>query len=140
VNNGLAWKIVVYLWASPNTVLGLPAGLVLLIFGGRLRVVQGVLEFCVARPEVGGRSSSRLFPFRAITLGHVILGASASELEAARRHEQAHVAQYESWGPLFLPAYAASSLWQLLRGRRAYRDNFFERQAFAVEAGAATAT
>ncbi len=33
-------------------------------------------------------------------------------------------------GVLFLPAYFASSLWQLARGRRCYRDNWFERQAY----------
>jgi hypothetical protein len=136
---GVARKIFAYLWASPNTLLGLLAGLVVLLLGGTLRVVQGVLEFCVAQPGAGTNSLSRVFPFRAITFGHVILGASASELETARQHEHVHVIQYESWGPLFLPAYAASSLWQLVRGRRAYRDNFFERRAFAAESEAGTA-
>jgi hypothetical protein len=41
-----------------------------------------------------------------------------------------HVTQYEVWGPLFLPAYLASSFWQLARGRHVYRDNFFERRAY----------
>jgi hypothetical protein len=54
-------------------------------------------------------------------------------LEAVREHEQVHVGQYEVWGPLFLPAYAASSIWQFMNGRRAYRDNFFERRAYAAQ-------
>ena len=33
---------------------------------------------------------------------------------------------------LFLPAYAASSLWAWLRGRDPYRGNAFEREAFAA--------
>jgi hypothetical protein len=53
----------------------------------------------------------------------VILGASEADLDAARGHEQVHVRQYERWGPFFLPAYLASSAWQLACGRRCYRDN-----------------
>ncbi len=124
-------RIAAYAWAGPNTLLGVVAGLVVLVLGGRLRVVRGVLEF-----DGGwfGKLMNCAPPFSigAITFGHVILGINGSELDAARLHEHVHVAQYEAWGPLFLPAYAASSLWQVLRGRRAYRDNFFERKAFAV--------
>ena len=42
--------------------------------------------------------------------------------------------QYERWGPFFLPAYLLSSLLQLLRGRHPYRENHFERQAYAAVA------
>ncbi len=119
-----------YVWASPNSLVGLALGLLMSLGGARTRRVRGVLEFsggvfgaAVAHPAAG-------IPFRAITLGHVILGADAAALETAREHEHVHVRQYESWGPLFLPAYAASSLWQFVRGRRCYRDNWFERQAF----------
>jgi hypothetical protein len=45
-----------------------------------------------------------------------------------------HVRQYERWGPAFLPAYLLSSLLQLLRGRNPYRENHFERQAYAAVA------
>jgi len=72
--------------------------------------------------------------FRAITLGHVILATDKATLSAAREHEHVHVRQYERWGPLFLPAYIISSGWQILLGRRIYRDNYFERQAFASDA------
>ena len=129
----IARRLAAYAWAGPNTLLGLFAGLAVLALGGRLRVVDGVAEFS------GGMLSSSLasFPgglrFNAITFGHVILGVSEAELAAARSHEHVHVRQYEAWGPFFLFAYVASSLWQLLRGRRMYRDNFFERQAYAAE-------
>jgi hypothetical protein len=119
-----------YAWASPNTVIGLAMGLLAFLFGARSQARQGVLEFC-------GGVLGALFaapwlscPFRAITLGHVILATDAATLDCARSHEQVHVHQYEQWGPFFLPAYVASSLWQLACGRRCYRDNWFERQAY----------
>ena len=124
-----------YAWASPNTLLGLLAGLVVLALGGRVRVVRGAAEFS------GGLLASWVagaIRFNAITFGHVILGVSEAELAAARSHEHVHVRQYEAWGPFFLFAYSGSSLWQLLRGRRMYRDNFFERQAYAADASSRT--
>ena len=124
-----ATKLAAYVWASPNSVLGLAVALLMLIFGGRGRVIRGALEVSgglvgsfFAAPAIGRG-------FRAVTLGHVILATHDAALAVCRAHEQAHVRQYELWGPVFLPAYFASSLWQLLRGRRAYRDNYFERQA-----------
>ena len=123
-------KALAWLWASPNTLLGFAGGLLMLVGGARVRTIQGAIEF-------GGGAFGRMLAdrkrpirFRAMTLGHVILGASAADLDAARPHEQVHVRQYERWGPFFLPAYLLSSAWQLARGRRCYRDNWFERQAF----------
>jgi hypothetical protein len=69
-----------------------------------------------------------------MTLGHVILAVDRSALNELRVHEHVHVRQYERWGPLFVPAYFLSSLLQLLRGRHPYRENHFERQAYAVDA------
>ncbi len=67
----------------------------------------------------------------------MVLGSSADLLKALRAHERVHVRQYERWGLMFVPAYLADSLWQALRGRHPYRDNRFERPAFAVEASEA---
>lgn len=67
--------------------------------------------------------------YRAITLGHVILGVTADDLAASRDHEHVHVAQYERWGVVFFVAYPLASLWQVLRGRDAYWDNPFEVEA-----------
>lgn len=128
-------RLAAYLWAGPNTLLGAMAGILVLGFGGRVRLVQGVAEF---HGGLVGRFFAALpagYRFSAMTLGHVILGISPAALEAVRSHEHVHVRQCERWGPLFLPAYGLSSLWQLLRGRRVYRDNYFERQAFAEEEG-----
>jgi hypothetical protein len=74
------------------------------------------------------------FGFSAMTLGHVILAVDRSTLAQLRAHERVHVRQYERWGPLFVPAYFLSSLVQLLRGRNPYRENHFERQAYAAVA------
>ena len=95
--------------------------------------VQGCLEF--SGGALGRWAGGGVGPFgvTAITLGHVVLGSSPHMLAALRSHEHVHVRQYERWGVLFVPAYLASSAWQLLRGRHVYRDNWFERQAFAKE-------
>jgi hypothetical protein len=120
-----------YGWASPNSLLGLAAGMMMAILGSRARVVRGVLEF--SGGVIGSLLMSRRLacPFRAVTLGHVILATDDVSLERSRVHEHVHVRQYERWGPFFLPAYFASSLWQLFRGGHCYRDNYFEREAFA---------
>ena len=116
-----ARRLAAYAWAGPNTLLGLVLGLAVLSCGGRARILRGVVEFSAGIP-LRAR-------FDAICFGHVIIGVSEAKLAAARDHEHVHVRQYEAWGPFFLPAYAASSAWQLARGRRVYYDNHFERQA-----------
>jgi hypothetical protein len=130
-------RIVSYAWASPNTLLGMIAGAAMLGLGARVRRVQGCVEFSGGFVGSFIASPATACPYRAMTLGHVILGTDANSLDCAREHEQIHVRQYERWGPFFLPAYLASSVWQLLRGRRCYRDNYFEREAFSASSAAA---
>jgi hypothetical protein len=118
-----------YGWAAPTTAVGLVAGGLTLASGGHARLRQGTLEFH------GGFSAwmlKRVAGAMAMTLGHVILGRDAWSLDICREHEQAHVRQVERWGPLFLPAYVACSLWEWTRrnkGRHYYYDNYFERDA-----------
>jgi hypothetical protein len=126
-------RVAGYVWAAPNTAIGLLGGVTMLCFGARLRFVRGVAEFSGGFLVELAHSFPSSMGFCAVTFGHVILGTSERELDFVRDHEHVHVKQYESWGPLFLPAYLGSSVWQLAKGRRAYRDNFFERQAFASE-------
>ena len=116
-----------WLWASPNTLIGLVLGLLLLPLGARFRRVDGVLEIAALR-----RLPRRRWPFAAITLGHVILGTHAQDLERLRAHELVHVRQCERWGLLFLPAYLLAGVWQWVRGRDAYWDNPFEVEARRV--------
>jgi hypothetical protein len=125
-------RVFSYAWASPNSLLGLIAGVAMLCFGARVRRVQGCAEFSGGLIGTFITSPAVACPHRAMTLGHVILGTDAISLDCAREHEQVHVRQYERWGPFFLAAYFISSLWQLLCGRRCYRDNCFEREAFTA--------
>lgn len=116
------------IWASPASVLGLVVGVLGLATGGRVRCVGRTLEFH------GGLVSWLLARLpvdaMAMTLGHVVLGRSAAALDVCREHEMVHVRQYERWGPVFIPAYLLCSLVLLVRGRDAYRENPFEREAY----------
>ena len=118
-----------YAWAAPTTALGL----VVVLAGLRraqVRVVDGAIE--AHGPALAwGLSHLTLVPggAAALTLGHVVIGRSASSLESTRAHERVHVRQCETWGPLFVPAYVTAGLWAILRGRNAYLDNRFERDA-----------
>jgi hypothetical protein len=121
-----------YAWAAPYTLLGAVLGLAALVFGASWRLDHGVLEFWGGHL---GRLIARLpqpLAFSAMTLGHVILAVDSPALRQLRQHERVHVRQYERWGLLFLPAYVLSSVVQLLRGRNPYRENHFERQAYAT--------
>ncbi len=119
-------------WASPYTLVGLAVGLLGLCTGGRVRLRDGVLEFS------GG--ATRWFVTHlpngpltlAITLGHVVLGQTEAALDISHDHEMVHVRQYEWWGALLGPAYLLCSLVLWTQGRRPYRDNPFERQAYGV--------
>lgn len=121
-------------WASPNTLIGLLAWPLVLFGGGTARVVDGVLELqgpwirwiLIHLPFVGPAGAA------AMTLGHVVIGCSAGELNRTRAHERVHVRQYERWGPLFLPAYVAFSVAAQLRGEDPYMGNRFEREAYST--------
>ena len=106
------------------------------VSGGHARIVRGVIEahggivsFLLRRCTLLECGAS------ALTLGHVVLGHDARALEATREHERVHVRQVERWGPLFIPAYFAASAIAWLRGQDAYRDNPFEREAYARDTG-----
>jgi hypothetical protein len=119
-----------YLWASPNTILGIGLTALGLATGGSAAVVDGVIE--VHGGVIRGLlRTAWLLPggAAALTLGHVVLGSSAESLVGTRAHERIHVRQYERWGPSFIPAYLAASVWAVLRGGDAYGGNWFEREA-----------
>jgi hypothetical protein len=123
-------RVLAIVWASPYTLLGLAIGAVGLCTGGRARLRDGAIEF------YGGavkwlivRLPSGQFTL-AITFGHVILGQTDAALDVAHAHERIHVRQYERWGPLMGPADLGCSAVLWLLGRRPYRDNPFEREAY----------
>ncbi|MEO1278643.1 MAG: hypothetical protein AAFV77_06795 [Planctomycetota bacterium] len=121
-------RLLLILWASPATMLGLVVGVLGLATGGQSKRTGRTLEFH------GGLVSWLLARLpvdaMALTLGHVVLGRSAAALDVCRAHELVHVRQYERWGPLFVPAYLLCSLVLLVCGRDAYRENPFEREAY----------
>lgn len=128
-----------YLWAMPNTVLGLLLAALGIALGARGHIVNGVLEVHGGLLGRWAACAPAAMRFSAMTLGHVILGTNSQALRLARQHEHVHVRQYERWGPMFLPAYLLSSAWQALRGRRFYRDNWFEREAYRQDSALARA-
>jgi hypothetical protein len=121
-------------WASPWTLLGLLVGLLAMATGGGGQRVGRVLEFhggllqrLLRRVPIAGGAA-------AMTLGHVVIARTKPDLDHSRRHELVHVAQYERWGLLFVPAYLACSAWMWVRGYDAYLDNPFEVEAYGMEA------
>jgi hypothetical protein len=111
-----------YVWALPNTVLGLLLGLL----SFRLPRAEGGILLFEGSPRGFLWVLSRMRR-QAVTFGHVVL--SAAPLRGAlRRHELAHVGQYERLGPAFIPVYLG--LW-LMRG---YRRHPMELAAIREEA------
>lgn len=129
-----AWRVA---WAAPNSALGLLVGAAVLLGGGQARRERGVLEIFWRPTATSGATAPARFewPFAAVTLGHVVIADDQRDLNRLRQHERVHVRQYERWGPLFLPAYALSSLWQWINRRHPYWDNRFEVEAYAKSGG-----
>lgn len=123
-------RVAAVLWASPATLLGLLIGLVGLLTGGAVQRRGPVLEFSGGAVRGLLRRAPVVRGASAMTLGHVVLGLDPQALDATREHELVHVAQYELWGPAFLPAYLLCSLILWLRGKNPYWDNPFEREAY----------
>ncbi len=132
-------SIFLYIWAFPNTCIGIPFIFLALIHRGYFRITDGILEIssplidrflhhCI--PVMGGAS--------AMTLGHIILGRNPDCLDSARIHEQVHVRQCEKWGPFFIPVYFAASFIAYCKGRDPYLGNVFERAAYEKEASERT--
>jgi hypothetical protein len=117
-----------YLWAGPNTSLGIALGWML---SGSFHIERGVIE--IHGPHVAEALGRLWLPAMAITLGHCVLGQTKTALEVTRQHERVHVHQYERWGLFFIPAYLAA--WAVLccLGRDGYRENPFEVQAYQAE-------
>ena len=132
-HNGWVKRFFRYFWAGPATLIGLVVALAL-IRRGRVACVDGVVE---AHSPLLERALASFTPLargaEAMTLGHVVLGRDARALEMTRAHERVHVRQYESWGPLFLPAYFLAGACALAMGRHPYFDNRFERAARRAE-------
>ncbi len=122
-----------HLWPLPISLLAGVAALLARAFGASLGVTDGVLEAAGGPLRPILRHGYPPMSIGAITLGHVVLAQDARSLARSRVHERVHVRQYERWGVLFPAAYLLASAWAGLRGGDVYRDNCFEREAFAVD-------
>lgn len=122
-----------YVWPLPITLFGL-------ILAGIVKASGGNCSRHGNALEASNGAASRLLwlmnpwaNIEAITLGHVILARDTNTAARLRTHEHTHVRQYERWGVIFPFAYLASSAIAVMKGGDAYRDNVFEREAFAVQ-------
>lgn len=123
-------KFLRYIWALPNTLLGLLFVPLALFTSGGIHVVNGVLEL---HSRIISLILKKCMPVRggvsAMTLGHVVLGQNRESLSINRLHEHAHVRQYEMLGPIFIPVYIMAGFWAFIKSRGAYRGNYLERKA-----------
>jgi len=88
-----------FVWTSPNTLLGLLAGL--LTFQ-KPRVVHGLLLF--DRTPRGLTTLMLRANRAAMTIGFVVVSARLVE-GTLLEHERHHVKQFCAWGPLTIPVY-----------------------------------
>lgn len=129
----MLWRIIAYLWVAPITLAALLFAPLAWLSGGGVQVLRGAIEIHGGLVSLFLRRGLFAFgPAAAMTLGHVILGCDRACLDRTRDHEHVHVRQYERWGILFLPLYLTASAVLYLRGQDPYRDNPFEREAFAA--------
>ncbi len=123
-----SFTLLIYMWASPYTLIGLFVGLATM---ARPRLICGVWEF--SGPGVAWILKHLPMPAMAITLGHCVLGQTPDMLAITRKHERVHVRQYERWGPMMGIAYLTASARLWWQGKDPYLDNPFEIEAYAVD-------
>ena len=114
-------RLLAYVWASPNTFLGLLLGL---LSFQRPRVADGIVVF--DGPRRGFLALLSMFRRAAITYGHVVL-SNRPLAGPLRVHELHHVRQYERLGPLYIPLYL------LIYVFTGYRRHPFEEAARLAE-------
>ncbi len=128
-------RALLWLWALPLTVFGLP--LIALAMAQRnqqtklLRTSHGMVFTAHSKLIAKVLQFHPLGSMDAVAIGCCVLARDRQTLAKHLSHELVHVQQALRWGILFPLAYSASSAWQLLHGRCAYEDNYFERQANA---------
>lgn len=130
-----ASRVVRLLWAAPCSLVGLVLAALVLLAGGRAGRHSGALLVAYRPNDAACGRLARHLRYRAVTLGHVVIGVTRHDLHHSLAHELVHVRQYERWGLAFFLAYPAASLWSWLRGRRPYWDNPFEIEARRLSAG-----
>ena len=92
---------------------------------GRGVRLGGTSAILVEPPAAARYLDHQWIPVHAQTLGRYVLAREPLS-DRTIAHEMEHVRQWERLGPLFLPAYIASSGVALLRGRHPYGANRYE--------------
>ncbi len=95
---------------------------------GREVHLGGISAVVIEHPSAAHYLDHQWIPVHAQTLGRYVFARERLS-DRTIAHEMEHVRQWERLGPLFLPAYVASSGMALLRGRDPYRANRFEEAA-----------
>jgi hypothetical protein len=95
---------------------------------GRLVDAGDVSAVLIEDPRAALYLDRQWIPVHAQTLGRFVF-ARGRLSDATVAHELEHVRQWSRLGPLFLPAYVASSGLALLRRRNPYWANRFEQAA-----------
>ncbi len=91
---------------------------------------QSAIVFVAYSPTIAWLLRHHPFgEMQAVAVGCCVLAQNAQMLERTLAHELVHVQQALHWGPFFPLAYAACSVWAYSKGRCAYADNYFEKQA-----------
>lgn len=120
------------IWCLPWSVLGL---LVAAVGGGQLlRYSEWGVELS-ARP---GWLIAKVFDWTGTcgaTWGCVVFYATPAPAERTVRHERRHILQAMVLGPLFPVVYLLCSVFAMLSGGNAYRDNALEQDARQAERG-----
>jgi hypothetical protein len=101
-----------------------------------------VRAWVVEDERVGRYFALHLIPTKAQTFGHYVFARTTLDPETMA-HECEHIRQWQSLGPLYLPAYFGSSAAAFLLGGKPYWDNAFEtaaRRHAAEEASQMAAT
>ena len=123
-------KLLRMFWAGPWTLVGMLIGLMAVATGGGWQRVGRVWEFHGGWLSWGLRRVPIAGGAAAMTLGQAVIARTEYDLEFSREHELVHVAQYERWGPFFVPAYLLKSAWLWVKGLDPYLDNPFEVEAY----------
>lgn len=128
-----------FLWALPLTALGALLVIFTWIFDRKQRVDSVQYASAAIVFVVHGKLLGKLLchhplgNMQAVALGCCIVAQDEACAQRTLTHELVHVGQALRWGPLFPIAYVLASLWAWASGGDLYRDNVFERAAFAAE-------
>jgi hypothetical protein len=129
----ILFRILKLAWAGPYSAIGLMVGWFALVTGGHVCYHDGILSFWGGGLRWIVENVLPKNDFIAMTLGHTVIGRTWNDIEGSHEHELVHVRQFERWGWAMGPAYLFASILAYFRGKRFYRDNVFEVEAYTAD-------